>query len=415
LLCRNLVRFGGVLSDRSRASCFQPTSTFVLLLAVTLVCFFGAKPVLGAERTITPQISLGSRYNDNIHFTATDKESDSYAVVSPAIQLRQRDERGDINIKGTIESFTYMERSELDSVNSEMAFNGAYALSPVFSANASGLYKIDYQSDRAITTSGLVSTNSKREQNQGDLGLDWTLSEKTTMGTKVSLGKTVYEDPEYSDFTTQTYSLDLSSNLSKFVTEITGLLHLTRSRYDYDYSQSDYTTAALGFGKKLDEKYSLTAWAGPSLIETVYAFGPETEEWGTAAHCSLDGKFEKSTMNLSFTYDLQPDSFNSTSVKRMALKGSYFKQVSSDLKLGIGASYFRNEVTDQGFFSTNDTNEDTFNISPRILYQITDDVGLNFYYNYSRIDENDSAGSSRTQNSAFVQITWNHSFDKSNF
>lgn len=373
--------------------------------------------MLGAERTITPQISLGSRYNDNIHFTATDKESDSYTVVSPAIQLRQRDERGDINIKGTLESFTYVERSELDSIDSEIAANGTYALSPLFSANASGLYKIDYQSDRAITSSGLVSTNSKREQNQGSLGLDLALSEKTTVGAKASLGRAIYEDPEYSDFTSQTYSLDLSSDLSKFVVETTGLLHLTRSHYDYDNSQSDYTAAALGFGKKLDEKYSLTVWAGPSLIETVYTFGPflETEEWGTTAHCSLDGKFEKSTMNLSFTYDLQPDSFSRTSVKRMALQGSYLRRMVSDLRIGIGASYFRNESTAQDFISTNDINEDTFNISPRILYQITDDLGLEVYYNYSRIDENDSSESSRMQNSAFIQLTWNHNFDASDF
>jgi opacity protein-like surface antigen len=395
----------------------QPTSTFVLLLAVTPVCFFTAKFVLGAERTVTPEISLGARYNDNIHFTANDKEGDSYTVVAPVIQLRQRDERGDINIKGTVESFTYMERSELDSVDPEIAANGVYALSPVFSANASGLYKIDYQSDRAITSSGLVSTNSKREQNQGSLGVDWALSEQTTIGAKASLGRTIYEDPGYSDFTSQTYSLDLSRNLSRYVAETMGLLHLTRSHYDYDYSQSDYTTAALGFGKKLDEKYSLTAWAGPSLIETVYTSGPfsETEEWGTTAHCSLDGKFEKSTINLSFTYDLQPDSFNSTSVKRMALKGSYSRRVVSDLRIGIGASYFRNESTEQDFFSTNDTNEDTLNISPSIQYQITDDLGLKVSYNYSRIDENDSSENSRTQNSAFLQLTWNHIFDTSNF
>ncbi len=382
-----------------------------------MVCFFAINSVMGAERTVTPQISLISKYNDNIHFTARDKVSDFYTVVSPAIQLLQRDERGDINIKGAIDSFSYAESSELDSVDSEITANGAYALSPIFSANASGLYKIDYQSDRAVNSSGLVSTNSKREQNQGALGLDWALSEKTIVGAKASLGRTLYEDPQYSDFTSQTYSLDLSSNLSQFVTETTGLLHLTRSHYDYDNSQSDYTTAALGFGKKLDEKYSLTAWAGPSLIETVYTFGPflKTEEWGTTAHCSLDGKFEKSTMNLTFTYDLQPDSFNSTSVKRMAFVGSYSKQLSADLRLGLGTSYFRNEATEQGFVSANDTNENTFNISPRISYKITDDLSLELYYNYSSIDENNNTENGREQNSAFIQLNWSHCLDKHDF
>ncbi len=388
--------------------------TFFVLVVALLACFVEAHSVNGAEVTVTPSIAAGAVYNDNVYFTDKDKKGDFYTIVSPAFQLRQRDERKEIGMKAKVDSYSYAERSELDSVDPELSANGKYALSPVLSANASGLYKIDHQQDRALTSSGLISSNSKREQVQEALGLDWMLSELTTMGAKVTLGNIRYADKNYSGTASQSYNLEIKSNLSKFVPETTGLMNLTRSRYDYDLSQSNYTTATVGVGKNLNEKYSVTAWAGPSLIETAYKIAAiqESQEWGVTAHCALDGKFEKSTMNLSFAYDLQPDSYNSASVKRAALQGNFLRKITSELGLGITASCFRNDSSAKGNISTNDINGNTFNISPRILYQITDDLGLEANYLFSRID-NDNAANSRTQNSIFIQLTWSHSIDKS--
>lgn len=387
--------------------------TFLLIVMALLACFFTTEPLIGAEVTVTPSASLGTFYSDNIHFTEKDKIADFRTVFSPAVQLQQRDERGEINITGAMDSYSYANNSELDSVDPKFSANGKYSLSSVLSAKASALYATDYQSDRALTSSGLISTNSKREQNQESLGFDWAFSEKTTMNTTASLGKTKYEDPNYSDFTSQSYRLGIESNFSKFVSELTGLMFLTRSYYDYDTSQSDYTTAEFGFGKNLTEKYRITASVGPSFIKTKYKESnlQETEEWGTTAHCSLDGKFETSTINFSFIYDLEPDSFNSTGAKRTALSSSYLKKMSTDLGLGISASYFRNDSSGMENLSANTSNEDAFNISPRILFQITDDLGVEANYRFSHT-ENQTPDESRTQNSVFIRLNWSHRINK---
>ncbi|MDR3629314.1 MAG: outer membrane beta-barrel protein [Desulfocapsaceae bacterium] len=369
---------------------------------------------MGDERTVTPSVSLGTGYNDNILFTENDRKGSFYTVFSPAVQLRQRNERGEVNAKGKFDSYTYAERSEFNSVDPEVSADGKYALTPLVSVNASGLYKTDSQPNSTLTTTGLVSNNTKSEKNQEVFGLDWALSEKTTVGGQATFGKTRYENNAYSDNTVQSYGLVFKSNLDKLIHETTGLINLNYSIYDYNVSRSNYTTASFGFTRNLNEKYNITAWAGPSLIDTEYKFAPyqATQQWGATAHCSLDGTLEKSTVNLSFTYDLEPDSLSNTSVKRMALEGSYLRKVTSEISLGITASYFNNKSAGKENILVNSLDEDTYNISPRLLYQITDDWGLETNYRFSRIESYITDGS-RTQNCVFIQLNWGHSINKS--
>lgn len=387
---------------------------FCWTCSLLLSCVCPANTVLGAESIVTPSVSVETRYNDNVYFSESDEENDYYVVVSPAIKMQHGNERGIIIIKGKVYSYTYADRTELDSIDNELSANGNYAVNRTMTVNASGNYKKDHQSDRDLTSSGLVSTNSKREQHQETLGFDWALSEKTRIGATVTLGKTRYEDEDYSDNTTKSYSLELASNLSKHLPETTGIISLNRSCYDYDLSQTNYTSASFGFVKNLNEKYSILASAGPSLIETTYKASPflKEEEWGATAHCSLDGKFKKSSMNLAFTYKLEPDSLNNKSVKRTALNAGYVKKISSDLSLGFKAGYFHNESSAQENILANSLDEDTFNISPRLLYQISDDLGLELNYRFARIEDN-KTDSSRTQNSLFMLFTWSHDIDES--
>jgi hypothetical protein len=367
----------------------------------------------GAECTLTPSMSLGMGYNDNILFSGSNEKSGFYTVSSPALQLTRRDERGELNMAGKLSSFVYAGNGAFDSIDTEISADGKYALTPRLSVNASGQYKTDSQPDSYLTTTGLVSTNTQSEKNQQSLGLDWDVSEVTSLDGQMSFGKTQYENQAYSDYRVQTYGLGLKRKLDRLLSETTGLANLSYSRYDYTLSRSHYATATLGFLRNINEKYSLTAWAGPSLIETDYTFAPfqTTRQWGATTHLALDETLEKSTINLTFTYDLEPDSLSDTSVKRAALSGSYLYRITYELSAGITASYFNNKSAGQGNALVNAVDENTYNIGPRLLYQINNDWGVEADYRFSRIIST-ITDSSRTQNSIFIQINWNHSFNR---
>lgn len=400
-----------VFASRRRLGCLR---VLPLLLPVLPLCVIMAGPGTAAELTISPLVSVSTRYQDNIYFSKENKESDFSTVLSPTLEVRQRDERGHLKVKAAVNTYTYAENNELDSVDPIFSANGAYALTPVLSVNAAGLYSIDYQPDRTLTTSGLVSSKSKRERNEESLGLDWTLSETTAIGGKASFGKILYADERYSDTTSQSYTIDLRHNLGRYFNETTGLIHLDYSRYDFDLSQSRSSTVAIGLTRNLNEKYSLTAWAGPSLNETSYPDYPiaDVRDWGTAAHCALDGRFERSSFNLAFTYDLAPDSYSSTSVERMAWKADYSRRVSLDFGLGVSTSYFQNKASGRDMLRTQDSDETSFNLSPRANYKITDDLGMEVNYLYSILEEDDGSGDRSERNSVFLRLIWSKDFSR---
>jgi len=225
-----------VVADKERCSnrCARVRNNMPLLLALIVIVALdhcNAENTVASESVVSPSISLGTKYSDNIFFSAQDAESDFYTVITPAVQLLQRNERGELAVKGKIDSFSYADNSSLNSLDSEVSANGSYALSPLFSFNASSLHKVDSQADREIASSGLISTNSKREQNRESLGLEWALSEKTVVGSQASYSTMRYEDKDYSDMRSGSYNLSVRSDLSQYLSETTGFVDLAQRRY----------------------------------------------------------------------------------------------------------------------------------------------------------------------------------------
>lgn len=376
---------------------------------VAIISLQPTEQIFGAEFSIIPSASLGARFSDNIHFTSDQKESDSSIVFSPGLEFRQRVERGEIKVKGKVYSYTYANNSEQDSVGKEISANGHYALSRIASINAAGQYKIDSELDSEITTSGLVYSRSRREDVKQSIGVDWALSEKTSLGTSMAFGQTTYEDDAYSDRTTQSYSINISSNFSRYLSETTGSFGLSHSRYDYDRSKSEYSTAIFGLSKNLSEKYAVFISAGPSYLRTKYKASSleATGEWGAAVTCSFDAKQANGSWNLTLNHTVEPDSSTNKSVKRSSVSSSYWRKLSADLSIGISASYFNNESSGSDILFSSATYENTYNISPRFTYRISNDLRLEGNYRFSRIDDTQS-DNSRTQNSLFFQLIWQH-------
>lgn len=402
-----------VVADKERCSnrCARVRNNMPLLLALIVIVALdhcNAENTVASESVVSPSISLGTKYSDNIFFSAQDAESDFYTVLTPAVQLLQRNERGELAVKGKIDSFSYADNSSLNSLDSEVSANGSYALSPLFSFNASSLHKVDSQADREIASSGLISTNSKREQNRESLGLEWALSEKTVVGSQASYSTMRYEDKDYSDMRSGSYNLSVRSDLSQYLSETTGFVDLAQRRYDYEGSQvSDYTTVTIGLEKKLNEQYSILAWVGPSLIETDYdnPYLQAGKEWGVTAHCSVDAEFETSSLRLSLTNEVAPDNFSNTTVERTTVGGGWSKQISADMRVGIWSSYFLNESSGSDAVFNRNSGKKTLNILPRITYKISDNFTVEAEYGYSRVEYTDY-DSNIERNSFFINFRW---------
>jgi len=383
---------------------------FFPALAVLFFFVFLPATAISAELTVAPSLAVSGRYTDNIFLAEKNKEEDLYTRFTPALQLRQRNERGELSLDGQFDIYAYFDKSSLNSVDQRYSISGSYGLTPVLSVNAGGRYEKDFQPDREVSTSGLVFSSSKREKHSESFGMNWMVSEKTTIGATVSSGRNKYEDDEYSNYSSQSYSLEISTNLSRYFVETSGLLFLSHSRYDYDLSDVEYTMAALGLGKSLNEKYSVFGWVGPAYSKTEFEYYPwmDTEEWSGTANVSINGEFEKSSLNCSLSYRLEPDSYSSGGVNRTTLSGGYTKRLKADLRMGLSASYFRNESTAKNFLSR-DRDETNLQISPRFFCNLTDDLALEANYRLVRLNDK-ATDQVKTQNSFFLRLTWRHRY-----
>lgn len=385
------------------------------LTAVMVSMVLQASPASGAQFTITPSASLGFRYNDNIHFTDSDETEDFSTVVSPGIQVRQRAERGEIQVNGKVYSFTYVNNDELNSIDSEISAEGQYALTSVVKANASLVYKADNQPDRDITSSGIESTNSKRVQTNESIGLMWASSERTSIGASLFHGNTEYEDEGYSDYSSQGFNLNISTNISRYISETTAICNLSRNLYEYDSTNTTVVSASIGFEKSLSEKYSVLAWLGPSLVQTEFTDSrfKDSDEWGAMAHFSVKGNLKNSSLNVSVTHKVDPGSFSNSTVSKTSLGLDYSRELSSDLTAGMSTSYFHNKSSDTAnILLLNAIDENTLNISPHIFYKFTKDLGLEVRYRLSLIEDNNN-DNERMQNSIFMQLIWMYELEKS--
>ena len=79
----------------------------------------------------------------------------------------------------------------------------------------------------------------------------------------------------------------------------------------------------------------------------------------------------------------------------------------------MSASYFENTASGNSLFRTRDTDETSFNLSPRVKYKITDDLGLECNYQYSIVEEDEDSGGRRERNSVFLRLVWNKDFSRS--
>lgn len=360
---------------------------------------------------MVPSVTAEAKYNDNIYYRDENKEEDIIIVISPGIEVRNRVERGTISVKGRAYSYTYADNSTLDSVDTEIAAEGQYAVSRVVFVNGSVKYVQDHQIDRDITSTGQVASSFERENLQASAGASWALSEKTTVGAQLSLGQRTYDDPDTSDVDTQSVTLSYSTNLSKWFNETTGLAYLSHSRYNYESSLVKYTSLTIGSEKRFDEKYSILATFGPSFVQTEYDNFSifDSEEWGVAARLQLDGRISEGTrFDIFLSHKVEPDSYGETTVVRTGLKGNYWSRISNDLSFGLSASYFHNESSGDSSFDVYE-DEDTFNFSPRLKYKITDDLDLELAYRYS-LQKDNERGEDKDQNSIFFRLIWSHRY-----
>ena len=115
--------------QRRRAALFWPVASGVLLASVSALCGAQATDgVLGGWR-ITPRLSVGATYSDNIRLAPADEaEGDWVWQVDPGISVRKQGGRLDLRLDYTAQGLMYTQNGDANTINNNLLAFGTAEL-----------------------------------------------------------------------------------------------------------------------------------------------------------------------------------------------------------------------------------------------------------------------------------------------
>ena len=368
----------------------------------------------GAEYKLIPQLSVKEQYNDNIFFDPDNstKVHDFVTIISPGLGLTDRTERFDASLQSRLDRYQYSDEQDLDATDQFHTGNIRYRLTERLNVSAGAGYTRDSQVDRDIDVTGLVlgTTTAVRRRQHYAGSAESILSEKTAGTLSYSYDKDTFDNPSFSDSTTQNMTLTLNHNLDSLLPLTTG--RITTGYTFSDYPQTDITEYSImaGATKKLTETVEISADIGTQQSrmrdKSSEIFTERTRSHGTIGRAALTYQGELSTASLSCVRDVHPVSGQMNITNYSSVQLNLDRRFTYKLRGGLSTAYSQNKQEKNEAFSS-PLDQNTLTVQPRLSYNFTNDIWAEASYRYARIRDNVNDQRS-TQNLYYLTLNWQY-------
>lgn len=327
-----------------------------------------------AEVTLSPSVSGGIRYDDNISFSRTSREHDIILLVTPGVELSYKTEKTifETGIKGNLSR--YKDYDELDENHYDINLNGTANLSEKFRLNGSVVRSRASTLESELSETGIITQRSDVDRDNLGLGFLYVLSEKSRIALDSSWFRADYESDDNVDYDGSSVSLTFSRIMGSGIDTL--FLQPYYSENSSSFSGVKSMGLYLGWARDLSETLSFSAYMGARRSKTEYYIW-EQKNWGWLVDLSLDKAGETWNAGLGLTRDLK---FSSTGepVETDKLNVNFRKNISEKYHYSFSGGITSTEST--GLGSTRDTMYYSFNNT--LSYMIQKDLFLRFSYIY---------------------------------
>jgi predicted porin len=335
------------------------------------------------ETTLTPQLSIGGRYDNNVLFERTDPIDDYSSVVQPALNLKYKTELSKFELGVDGQFVNYLDRSDMDTVKQSYYMDGNTEISERVRFDANIDYIIDTLLDSELEETGRIFNLEDRERLRAGAGMDYSLSQKSEIRLDYLFYFTDYEEEGRADRTSHAVRTHISGFFNEGIDRLT-LLPQYRYTTTTDDIEVNNFSLSLGWTHQSSETGTLRLFAG----------GRYTEESPTSDNADQDAeKRETSGFIFDFNYDISDEIYSFIigirrninfdadgdlrEVNRLYTRYSY--SLTERLESGINANVYLTSSEDE------DIDEDTryFDVRPRLDYSLTENHSLRLSYRYS--------------------------------
>ncbi|MBU0481345.1 MAG: hypothetical protein KKG47_09600 [Proteobacteria bacterium] len=358
-----------------------------------------------AAYEITPGVEAREEYNDNLILDGVDTEGDYISSVIPSLKVSLSTERTEAVLSGKFDAYWYADHDEYNAVDRQASLDFSHALSRVLTTGFTAEYKKDSKIDRDLELTGMTTGTAVREKEKYSTRLDWNTSEISTINLTLAYDEEDYDDPEYVDFVSRSVSTGWAHGISNLINSTVGQVACTYTEYDYRNSTISNSLLSLGLAHQLNELWDLGFSLGPNYIRTHYGTDNEEleEKWGTYIYGTLNRKGFYNKFSSVLSRSEEAVSGRDGTVDRITFKLLYEHRPAKKIRYGGVFRYYRNR-SDTGFHSR-DVNEHHYHVTPRISYEIRDNVFVEASYLYTFIKDKDES-LDKERNQVAIRLYW---------
>jgi len=367
-----------------------------LIFYVVLSCLV-VLPANAAEYIITPSITARETYDDNVFFINVD---DFEHLVSPALNIEARTERGKIQAYSKGDISEYQRHDNLNTVDQTYRLSADMFTTPASQVGISGSYIRDYTFTSTLEEFGVVAQRSIRKSAQIQPFAKIELNPRNNIECFYRLNKTQYRLATYPDNRNQDLNIIYIHNLDN---EMTSLV------FQLGGSQSDYTIGngtgkhqglqiLAGIDHNIAETFKLMLRAGARYIESDFPGIKKQKDETFVANSGFLWKFERSTVSANISRDLAPSIYGEDMTRdRVSASVSY--RITEKLNCAMSAAYTQSET--EGYYQKRKNNY--YSARPSVDYRFNEYVGMQIGCSYNRT-ENKNTRNAEDRNRVFLQI-----------
>jgi opacity protein-like surface antigen len=350
---------------------------------------------------IIPSLMVKEEYNDNIFFSSTSRTSSFITALVPRLVLAKRDERTDAALTVGLDGFIYSDsRGVVTALNQHYGGRASYMLTPRLRGSVDASYTINNQPDQNLELNGSVINAVRRDLQIYSGGLDYNLTEKSTVGLAYQYDQEDYAGVPTSDNSSHSASLGYEYDLRAFLPSARGRFNFGFNEYEFTDSRTDNYTATVGMGWAFSETWDFTADVGGrytsaeydemtfvSIQEPPYV-GISTVRLsntgcGWVARAALSARGQTQNGSLIFNHNVALSSSRSGASETTSVDLNYRRYFTDKLSSWMTVGYQLSDSGGQQFSSTS-INEDYVRVNAGLQYEFDRNMALDASYSYTR-------------------------------
>jgi hypothetical protein len=392
---------------------YYPAWLFMLLLLAPVFLWPGHSM---AMQELIPRLSLDLTYDDNINFSSEEPRRDWIYEVRPSLSWRYRTERDILDVMAGLHGQKYDTEDDLDTLDQDYRL---YASRKIFYdtiVSLRGQYTLDTTLDDEFTEEGLLLYREDRTVYSLEPAVQWKATERSTWAFSAPIYHVNYEGVENTDYSTEYLTLNYSYLLDDEKTSL--LAQPSIGFIDFEYGDTKVYEMMFGVGREFTERLSAKLMAGLSYTrshtdERFEPIGPfsikvQDEEdysktgWVGAGELKWD--WDRGQWNMNLVRRVSASGYGETLIKdRLTTEASW--RITERIRFKGGFSIGKVKSQSDKTLRSYDYDYVTYDVSPAIVYRLSEQIDVGAYYRYSLIDDKEEPDI-RHRNQLFIRLDY---------